>query len=153
MAESEESAELHNDPALRELTEAVKAGYGHGGDRGLLKALFAKAESCESTTGAPRVERAFSCVRLGRNQEVLQLLEEASANHDPNLADWFSAGALPGWRPIEDEPRFQAVQKRISGEAAQTQALAGSAAPSDSARLRAASEQRRDFKVPIFVEE
>ena len=58
--------------------------------------------------------RAYDCVQHGENQEALQLLEEASANHDPNLAEWFSAEALPGWKPIKDEPRFQALLKKIN---------------------------------------
>ena len=148
LAESEKSAELHNDPVLRELTELVKAGYAQGGERGLSRALFAKAESCDPSTDMPRAWRAFACVRLGKNQEALQLLEEASANHDPNLASWFSAEALPAWTPIEDESRFQALLKKISGQVALSQA---SSEPSlgnarfraaNSAQLRAASKQQ-----------
>jgi tetratricopeptide (TPR) repeat protein len=142
LAESEESAELHNDVALRELTAAVRAGYAQGGERGLSKALFAKAESCDPSTDLPRVWRAFACVHLGKNQEALQLLEEANANHDPNFGFWFSPAVYPAWTPIENEPRFRALLKKINGQGALTQALASSARPSDSAHLRAASEQR-----------
>jgi tetratricopeptide (TPR) repeat protein len=114
LAESETSARLHNDPALRELTGAERAGYAQGGERGLFKALFLKAKSCSPSTDWPRVSRAYACVQHGENQEALQLLEEASANHDPYLADWFSTEALPGWKAIKDEPRFQALLKKIN---------------------------------------
>jgi len=113
LAESEKSAQLHNDPALRELTGAERAGYAQGGERGLLEALFLKAESCGPATEKPRVMRAYDCVQHGENQEALQLLEEASANHEPYLAEWFSPEALPGWKAIKDEPRFQALVKKI----------------------------------------
>jgi len=113
LAESETSAQLHNDPALRELTGAERAGYAQGGERGLLEALFLKAESCGPATEKPRVMRAYDCVQHGENQEALQLLEEASANHEPYLAEWFSPEALPGWKAIKDEPRFQALVKKI----------------------------------------
>jgi tetratricopeptide (TPR) repeat protein len=114
LAESEKSAQLHNDPALRELTGAERAGYAQGGERGLLKALFLKAESCDPATEKPRVMRAYDCVQHGENQEALQLLEEASANHDPYLDEWLSPEALPGWKAIRDEPRFQALVKKIN---------------------------------------
>ena len=139
LAESEESAQLHNDAALRELTAAVRTGYAQGGERGLSRALFAKAESCDPSTDMPRVWRAFACVRLGKNQEALQLLEEASANHDPNLASWFSAEALPAWTPIEDESRFQALLKKIKGQVPPFQARASSEPPMGNARFRAAN--------------
>lgn len=134
LAESEKSAQLHDDRALKELTEAVRAGYAHGGERGLSKALFAKAESCDPITGHTRVGRAHACVGLGKNQEALQLLEEASANHDANLAEWFSTGALPEWKAIKDEPRFQALLKKVtfpqaSGQASTSPASAAALAP------------------------
>jgi len=75
--------------------------------------LFLKAESCGPATEKPRVMRAYDCVQHGENQEALQLLEEASANHEPYLAEWFSPEALPGWKAIKDEPRFQALVKKI----------------------------------------
>jgi tetratricopeptide (TPR) repeat protein len=142
LAESEKSAELHNDAALRELTAAVRTGYAQGGERGLSRALFAKAESCDPSTDMPRVWRAFACVRLGKNQEALQLLEEASANHDPNFGSWFSPGVYPAWTPIENEPRFRALLKKINGQGALPQALATSARPSNSVDLHASSERQ-----------
>jgi tetratricopeptide (TPR) repeat protein len=142
LAESEKSAELHNDAALRELTAAVRTGYAQGGERGLSRALFAKAESCDPSTDMPRVWRAFACVRLGKNQEALQLLEEASANHDPNFGSWFSPGDYPAWTPIENEPRFRALLKKINGQGALPQALASSARPSNSVDLHPSSERQ-----------
>lgn len=126
-AESEEAAELHNDPALKELTEAARAGYAQGGERGLSKALFAKAESCDPATELPRVPRAYHCVRLGMNQEAVQLLEESSANRDPELAEVFSAGVPAQWKPIQDEPRFQALMKMNNFPTTNQPAPAGSA--------------------------
>jgi tetratricopeptide (TPR) repeat protein len=142
LAESEKSAELHNDAALRELTAAVRTGYAQGGERGLSRALFAKAESCDPSTDMPRVWRAFACVRLGKNQEALQLLEEASANHDPNFGSWFSPGVYPAWTPIENEPRFRALLKNINGQSPLPQALASSARPSNSVDLHPSSERQ-----------
>lgn len=142
LAESEKSAELHNDAALRELTAVVRAGYTQGGERGLSKALFDKAESCDPSTDMPRVWRAFACVRLGKNQEALQLLEEASANHDPNFGSWFSPGVYPAWTPIENEPRFRALLKKINAQGALPQALASSARPSNSVDIHASSERQ-----------
>jgi serine/threonine-protein kinase len=142
LAESEKSSELHNDPALRELTEAATVGYAQGGERGLSKALFAKAESCDPNTDLARVWRAYFCVGLGKNQEALQLLEEASANHDPNLDYWFSTGVLPEWKPIKDEPRFQALMKRNNFPTTLQIAPADSAAASAVARLQASADKR-----------
>ena len=142
LAESEKSAELHNDAALRELTAMVRAGYARGGERGLSKALFARAESCDPSTDMPRVWRAFACVRLGKKQEALQLLEEASANNDPNFISWFSPGVHPAWAPIENEPRFRALLKKINGQGALRQALASSARPSNSVDLHSSSERQ-----------
>jgi len=142
LGESETSAELHNDAALKDLTTAVRAGYAQGGQRGLSKVLFAKAESCDPSTDMPRVWRAFACVRLGKNQEALQLLEEASANNDPNFGSWLSPGVLRAWTPIENEPRFRALLNKINRQGAQPQAIASSARPSDSARFHASSERQ-----------
>jgi len=131
LVESEKAAELHNDPALRELTKAARAGYARGGEHGLSEALFVGAESCTPETELPRICRAYFCVRLGMNQEALQLLDEANANHDPEVAEMFSPGVPAQWNPIKGEPRFQALMKRNDFPEKLQPAAAGTALSSD----------------------
>jgi hypothetical protein len=140
--DQDENSELRNDPALRNLTEAVKVGYAQGGERGLSKALFAKAESCDPSTDLPRAWRAYNCIRLGKDQEALQLLEEASENHDPNLDDWFSPGVLPQWKAIEDEPRFQALLKKNGFPSTSPPAPTNSVPGSAVAQLRPTADKQ-----------
>jgi Tfp pilus assembly protein PilF len=142
LSEGEKTAETRNDPVLKEIITSARAGYALGGERGLLNSLYTEEEKYYAEGRFSGVRLAITCVRLGKKQEALHLLEEANAHHYPDV--------LPGnlilrsrgvWAPLMNEPRFQALLKKDDGQAAPSRALASSAAPSNRAHLDATSEQ------------
>jgi tetratricopeptide (TPR) repeat protein len=124
LRESEEAAELRNDPWLKDVTAKMSAAYARDGERGLLKAAFAVQENCAPPVfpippTATRTKRALDCLDRGERPQALQLLEEASANHEKDFEDFraaFTSGSSQGVPPLAlklaDDPRFQALMKQ-----------------------------------------
>jgi|GEM_PF-3366478 len=125
LKESQTTAELRNDPWLKDVTAKLSAAFARDGERGLLNAEFAIEESCSPPVypGAyhqqTRKQRAFECLDLGRRPEALQLLEEASANHEKDFEDFRAefTSASPRdsqdrFSKLADDPRFQALMKQ-----------------------------------------
>jgi tetratricopeptide (TPR) repeat protein len=112
LAEGEKTAETQSDPVLKEIIASARAGYARGGERGLLQSLYTEEEKYHAEGRFPVWRLVVTCVRLGKKQEALDLLEEAYAHHDSGV----SAGILilrsrGVWAPLKDEPRFQALLK------------------------------------------
>jgi tetratricopeptide (TPR) repeat protein len=143
LAEGEKTAETMNDPALKEIIASARAGYAREGERGLLKNLYTIEEKYYAEGKTSRIGLALACVRLGKKQEALHLLEEAYEHHDPatSLASLIS-GSGGEWTPLKDEPRFQALLKK-----ANPSMVPGQPSPSEppalaNAQFRAAAEPR-----------
>jgi Flp pilus assembly protein TadD len=123
LRESQAAAELRNDPWLKGVTASLSAAYARDGDRGLLNAEFAVEESCNAPIyrwrAIARTRKAIDCLAWGRKPEALQLLEEASANHEKEFEDFraqFNSGpsrdTLGVTSNLGDDPRFQALMKQ-----------------------------------------
>jgi len=123
LKESQATAELRNDPWLKEVTAKLSAAYARDGERGLLNAEFAVQGSCSPPVYprvlGSRIARVPECLNQDRRPEALQLLEEASANHEKDFEDFradFISGSSRGlsasFSKLADDPRFRALMKQ-----------------------------------------
>jgi len=123
LRESQTAVDIRNDPWLKDVTEKLSAAYARAGERGLLNAEFAVEENCNPPIyrwgAVARTTKAIECLSQGRRPEALQLLEEASANHDKDFEDFRAAFASGSPQEVHglasklaDDPRFQALMKQ-----------------------------------------
>ena len=139
LKESRTTAELRNDPWLKDVTSKLSIAYARDGESGLLHAEFAVQESCSppaySTFGVNRTQKALDCAGYNRIPESLHLLEEASANQDKEFGE-LKATVLSGTpqKPnspitkLATIPRFQALIKQRSSLSIQARLPAAHAA-------------------------
>jgi tetratricopeptide (TPR) repeat protein len=115
--EAERDAEIVNDPVLKDIIASARAGYSRGGERGLLKNLYAKQKEYYLAGKLAATMLAKTCVMMGRKQEALDLLEEAYSRHET-----FVLAALihPDLLTLKDEPEYKALVKRINFPAPST---------------------------------
>jgi tetratricopeptide (TPR) repeat protein len=137
LMEGEKTAETRNDPVLNEIMTSARGGYVRDRERGLLTNLYAKQKQLYLHGEYPGLLLAGTCLRLGKKEETLQLLEEAFALHDPNV---LFLGNRPEWNPLSDEPRFKALVKMTTPPSASGQPLPSAPPPPDNAPLRASSD-------------
>lgn len=123
LKESQATAELRNDPWLKDVTARMSAAYAREGERGLLSVEFAVQESCSPPVyprvGGTRMQKVFECLDRDRKPEALHLLEEASANHEKDFEEFRAEFASDPPRDLRvrfsklsDDPRFQALMKQ-----------------------------------------
>jgi tetratricopeptide (TPR) repeat protein len=123
LRESRAAAEFRNDPWLKDVTTKLAAAYARDGERGLFDAEFAVQESCSPPVYPgfmlTRSQKAVACMDADRLKEALQLLEEASANHEKDFEDFRAEfiSASPHdlhvrFAKLADDPRFQALMKQ-----------------------------------------
>jgi len=110
LAEGAKTAEAVRDPVLKDIVAAAKAGYQRDGGRGLLNALYARQKQYRAAGKIGATVLARTCVLMGKKQEALQLLEEAYANHEPEVLSCLSH---PGFLSMKDEPRYRALVRKI----------------------------------------
>jgi tetratricopeptide (TPR) repeat protein len=106
LAEGKTVADSQNDAVLKDIFAAAENGYAHGGEHGLLDALYGRQEKYYAKGRASAVDLAQVCDRLGKRAEALRLIEEACAHHD-TLA---LVVKLPS---LSDDPRYVALMERI----------------------------------------
>jgi Flp pilus assembly protein TadD len=142
LRESQTAADIRNDAWLKDITAKLSAAYARAGERGILNAEFAIEENCNAPIyqwgPVTRIKRATDCADWGRRAEALQLLEEASANHDTDFEEFRTAyvsGSPQYLRRIfsklAEDPRFQAIIQ----QKAELPKQAKLAAPADSGTL------------------
>jgi hypothetical protein len=123
LRESQEAADIRDDPWLKDITAKLSAAYARAGERGLLNAEFAVEENCNPPIyrwgPVARTAKAIECLDRGRKPEALQLLEEASANHEKDFEDFraeFTSSSPRdlhgGFSKLADDPRFQALMQQ-----------------------------------------
>jgi Flp pilus assembly protein TadD len=123
LRESQAVAQIRNDAWLKDVTAKLSAAYARDGERGLLNAAFAVQESCSPPVYPiymlTRSQRAFACMDADRRKEAIQLLEEASANHEKDFEDFraeFISASPHDLRErfgkLADDPRVQALMKQ-----------------------------------------
>ncbi len=111
LAEGEHTAQEANDPILKDVIASARAGYAHGGSRGLLNALYAKQKEYYRAGKLHVTTLASTCVLMGKRQEALQLLEDAYSRHDIEVLACLSH---PDLRSLKSEPRYVALVKKIN---------------------------------------
>jgi tetratricopeptide (TPR) repeat protein len=109
--EGKKTAEILNDPVLKDIIGSAQAGYAQGGERGLLNNLYAKQKKYYSTGKISGTVLAKTCVLMGRKQEALQLLEGDYARRDSHV---FWCLSHPDLLTLKDEPRYKALVKEIN---------------------------------------
>ena len=110
LAEGERTAQAENDPAMDDVIASARAGYTHGGDRGLLNALYAKERQYFREGKVHVAMFAATCVLMGKKQEALTILEDAYNQHD---IEFLAMLSHPDLRTLKDEPRYQALARKI----------------------------------------
>ena len=111
LAEGERTAQAANDPVMEDVIASARAGYAHGGDRGLLNALYAKQREYFREGKLHAAMFAATCVLMGKKQEALTILEDAYHQHD---IEFLAMLSHPDLRTLKDEPRYQALARKIS---------------------------------------
>lgn len=87
----------------------IRTAYAAGGQDSMYALLVAPGVRDR----APIFDLASWYVYLGKDAEALDVLEEAADRRDPFLG----AGLrFPMWDPLKDEPRYQALIKRVYGD-------------------------------------
>jgi tetratricopeptide (TPR) repeat protein len=108
--EGERAAKDANDQVLNDVIAFARAGYAHGGDRGLLNALYAKQREYYREGKLHGVMLAATCVLMGKKQEALTILEDAYNQHD---VEFLAILSHPDMLTLKDEPRYQALARKI----------------------------------------
>jgi tetratricopeptide (TPR) repeat protein len=108
--EGQKAAETRNDPVQKDVIASARNGYIIGGQSGLLKSLYTKQKGYYEIGKYSPAMFAMTCVALGKRQEALDVLEAAYTRHQPD-ALWTMAE--PTLATLKDEPRYQALVKKI----------------------------------------
>ena len=138
LKEGKKTAEVENDPVLKNIIESARAGYLRDGEHGLLNNLYARQE--ESTKGKLLgTTLAETCVRMGKRQEALRLLEEAYNRHESNVHSCVSQADL---LPLSDEPRYKALVEEIDFSQRSQMAQPATFTAEDQLSFLAASDER-----------
>jgi hypothetical protein len=110
LTEGERAAQEANDPVMEGVMASARAGYAHGGDRGLLNALYAKQREYYREGKLHAVMLAATCVLMAKKQEALAILEDAYNQHD---VEFLAMPSRPDLLTLKDEPRYQALARKI----------------------------------------
>jgi len=117
--EGQKAAEIMNDPVLKDIVAAARAGYTHAGEQGLWRELYARQRHYYADGKLWATMLAKTCILMGKRQESLDLLEEAYARHEEYLLSSISA---PDFLTLSNEPRYKALVKKINFPAAPSSA-------------------------------
>jgi hypothetical protein len=121
LAEGERTAQEGDDSVLKDIMASARAGYVHGGDRGLLNALYAKQKDYYRQGKLHASMLAATCVLTGKKQEALTILEDAYNQHDVEILAMLSH---PDLLTLKDEPHYQALARKINSPPSRTERLA-----------------------------
>jgi tetratricopeptide (TPR) repeat protein len=120
LAEGQRAAEVQGDPVLRDVIASAREGYARDGARGLLQNLYAKQKEYYLAGKLTGTLLAKTCVAMGKKQEALRFLEDAYARHEPYFLVCLMDRDL---LTLKDEPRYQALVKKINFPATPTDVL------------------------------
>lgn len=110
LVEGERTAQAEDDPAMEDVIASARAGYARDRDRGLLNALYAKQKQYFREGKVHVAMFAATCVLMGKKQEALSTLEDAYNQHD---IEFLAMLSHPDLRTLKDEPRYQALERKI----------------------------------------
>jgi tetratricopeptide (TPR) repeat protein len=111
LEEGKKTAEIENDPALKDVIESAREGYERDGERGLLNNLYAKQREYYRAGKSWGTDLAKTCILMGKKQEAVQLLEEAYERHESNV---LSCLEQPDLLTLRDEPKYKALVKKMN---------------------------------------
>jgi tetratricopeptide (TPR) repeat protein len=135
LAEGKIVAESKGDSVLKDIFAAAQAGYIHGGESGLLHALYEKQEQYYGVGRVSAEDLAQTCDRLGKRAEALRLFQEACAHHDTlALGDRFPM--------LKDDPEYKALMSRVRQSGSTVQSLPGTPLATRSEPARAGAAPR-----------
>jgi tetratricopeptide (TPR) repeat protein len=137
LEEGRKTAEAENDPVLRVNIASARVGYERDGERGLLNDLYARQKEYYQAGKLSGTVLAKTCILMGKNQEALQLLEEAYDRHESNVLSCLSQ---PDLLTLRDEPKYKALVKRINFPQGPQTAQPGTFPGENQSSLRAASD-------------
>ena len=111
LEEAERTAETMDDPVQKDIAAAARVGYARNGAPGLLNALYARQKQYYDEGKYPATFFAQTCVRLGKRQEALQLLEAAYARHESEVVAILSD---PDLLTLKEEGRYKTLAATIN---------------------------------------
>jgi len=95
----------------RELAEALERGYAEGGYREAMRRAAETRAARSDTTFVPPLGLASLFAHAGETERVLEWLEKAYQERDPNLP---YIGVIPLFDIVRDDPRFQDLLLRMN---------------------------------------
>jgi tetratricopeptide (TPR) repeat protein len=137
LAETGKTAELTNDPTLKDIIAAARAGYARGGQQGMLEETYARQREYYLAGKLWGTPLARTCTRMGKKQEALLLLEEGYNRHDPHVLECLTHFDLLSLRR---EPRFKALVKKFNFPVSSSGELQDPVSAEDHSPFRAASD-------------
>jgi len=111
LEEEERNAQSVDDPVQKDIAASARAGYTRNGPSGLLDALYTKQKQYYEDGKYPATFLAQTCVRLGKRQEALQLLEAAYAGRESEVVAILSD---PDLLTLREEGRYKTLASRIN---------------------------------------
>jgi len=111
LIEGEKTAESMQDPVLRDIIRAARAGYVRNGGQGLLHELYSSQKEEYHAGKLAATVLAETCVLMGRKDEAQDLLEEAYAHHE---AEVLACLSHPNLLTLKNEPRYRALVRKIN---------------------------------------
>lgn len=111
LSEGEKTAESMNDPVLRDIVGAARAGYARNGEQGLLQELYTRQRKHYRNGKLAATALAETCVLMGKKDEAQDLLEEAYAHHE---AEVLACLSHPNLLTLKNEPRYKELVRKIN---------------------------------------
>ena len=109
--ETDKTADLVHDPLLKRINAAARAGFRNGGERGLLMALYLACKAAYQIGQSPGAKLQEVCVRLGKQDEAIQLLKN---DYDHHRAGFLAVLTDPDLRTLENNPQYQRLISRLN---------------------------------------
>jgi Tfp pilus assembly protein PilF len=109
--EGEKTAESMNDPVLRDIVDAARAGYSRNGEQGLLHELYTRQKEHYNAGQLAATALAETCALMGKKDEAQHLLEEAYAHHEAELLACLSH---PNLLTLKNEPWYKELVRKIN---------------------------------------
>jgi Tfp pilus assembly protein PilF len=110
LSESALTANLTKDGVLAKIAREANAGYQQGGERGLLQRLYDVQNELYRAGELPGEPLAITCLRLGKKEEAVILLEDDFAHH---RASALSALTDSEFGVLASDPRFREMVSEL----------------------------------------
>lgn len=111
LEEQELTARTIDDPVQKDIATSARAAYARSGPTGLLNALYTKQKQYYEEGKYPATFFAQTCVRIGKRDEAMQLLETAYAHHESTIVALLSD---PDLLTLKDEARYKTLAAKIN---------------------------------------